>query len=73
MDILDSFTIGGAGFGQNINYSPQVSKWVKLSPGSFSNLYITLYDQNFNNLAELDHNKMVTLLFRLGKPKTINY
>jgi hypothetical protein len=31
MDILDSFTIGGVGFGQNINYSPQVSKWVKLS------------------------------------------
>ena len=73
MDILDSFTIGGVGFGQNINYSPQVSKWVKLSAGSFSNFYITFCDQNLNNLSALDNNIMVTLLFRLGKPKTIDY
>lgn len=71
MDILDSFTIGGVGFGQNINYSPNVSKWVKLSSGSFSNFYITFCDQNLNLLAALDNNIMVTLLFRLGKPKTI--
>jgi hypothetical protein len=72
MDILDSFTIGGVGFGQNINYSPQVSKWVKLSAGSFSNFYITFCDQNLNTIAALDNNIMVTLLFRLGKPKTID-
>ena len=72
MDILDSFTIGGVGFGQNINYSPNVSKWVKLSSGSFSNFYITFCDQNLNLLAALDNNIMVTLLFRLGKPKTID-
>jgi hypothetical protein len=35
MDILDSFTIGGVVFCQNINYSPQVPKWIKLSSGSF--------------------------------------
>jgi hypothetical protein len=68
MDILDSFTIGGVGFGQNINYSPNVSKWVKLSSGSFSNFFITFCDQNLNLLAALDNNIMVTLLFRLGKP-----
>ena len=73
MDILDSFTIGDVGFGQNINYSPQVSKWVKLSSGSFSNFFITFCDQNLNNLAALDNNIMITLLFRLGKPKTIDY
>ncbi len=72
MDILDSFTIGGVGFGQNINYSPQVSKWVKLSSGSFSNFFVTFCDQNLNNLAALDNNIMITLLFRLGKPKTID-
>jgi hypothetical protein len=65
--------IGGVGFGQNINYSPQVSKWVKLSAGSFSNFYISFCDQNLNNLAALDNNIMITLLFRLGKPKTIDY
>lgn len=72
MDILDSFTIGGVGFGQNINYSPQVSKWVKLSAGSFSNFFITFCDQNLNTIAALDNNIMVTLLFRLGKPKTLD-
>ncbi len=45
MDILDSFTIGRVGFGQNINYSPNISKWVKLSTGSFSNFYITFCNQ----------------------------
>ena len=71
MDILDSFTIGGVGFGANINYSPQVSKWVKLSTGSFSNFFITFCDQNLNLLAALDNNILVTLIFRLGKPKTL--
>ena len=71
MDILDSFTIGGVGFGQNINYAPQVSKWVKLSSGSFSNFYITFCDQNLNLLAALDNNILVTLIFKLGKPKAL--
>ena len=71
MDILDSFTIGGVGFGNNINYAPQVAKWVKLSTGSFSNFLITFCDQNLNNLAALDNNIMVTLLFRLGKAKLL--
>ncbi len=72
MDILDIFAIGGVGFGQNINYSPNVSKWVKLSSGSFSNFYVTFCDQNLNLLAALDSNIMIKLLFRLGKPKTID-
>jgi hypothetical protein len=62
MDILDSVTIGGVGFGQNINYSPQVSKWVKLSAGSFSKFYITFCDQTLNTIAALDNNIMITLL-----------
>lgn len=70
MDILDSFTIGGVGFGNNINYSPNTAKWVKLSSGSFSNFYITFCDQNLSLLPALDNNIMVTLLFRLGKPKS---
>jgi hypothetical protein len=70
MDILDSFTIGGVGFGNNINYSPNTAKWVKLSSGSFSNFYITFCDQNLSLLPALDNNVMVILLFRLGKPKS---
>jgi hypothetical protein len=72
MDILDSFTIGGVGFGKNINYSPQVSNWVELSYGPFSNFCITFCDQILNLLAALDNNILVTLLFRLEKPKKID-
>ena len=71
MDILDSFTIGGVGFGNNINYSPNTAKWVKLSSGSFSNFYITFCDQNLSLLPALDNNIMVTLLFRLGNQRQL--
>ena len=71
MDILDSFTIGGTGFGAKISYSPFVPKWVKFAPGSFSNFYITFCDQNLNLLAALDNNILITLLFKLGQPKLL--
>ena len=45
MDISDTFTIGGTSFGANISYAPSVSKWVKLSSGSFSNFFITFLYQ----------------------------
>ena len=70
MDILDSFTIGGTGFGAKISYSPFVPKWVKFAPGSFSNFYITFCDQNLN-LAALDNNILIALLCKLGQPKLL--
>jgi hypothetical protein len=71
MDILDSFTIGGTSFGNNINYAPSVNKWVKLSAGSFSSFLITFCDQNLNTLAALDNNILITVLFRFPSSRLL--
>jgi len=42
-DILDSFSIpAGSDFGANINYSPNVEKFVKATEGTFNNFVITI-------------------------------
>ena len=64
MDMLDSFPISNTSFGANINYSPQVSKWVALNSGTFSNFIITICDQNLNLIQSLDNNILLTLLMR---------
>ena len=63
-DILDSFAISNASFGSNINYQPAFQKWVKLSPGIFQNLSITLQDERFNDILILDPNSVITLIIR---------
>ena len=67
-DILDSFPItAGTVFGANINYTPNIEKWVKVSNGSFSNFIINFCDQNLNLIAALDPNILITLLLRFPK------
>ena len=69
-DILDSFPItSGSAFGTNINYSPAIPKWIKVSSGSFSNFTITFCDQNLNLLAALDSNILITLLLSFPDAK----
>lgn len=63
-DILDAFQIQGATFGQNINYQPSVSKFVKLTKGQYSSMIITLTDQNNNPINLLDPNILITILFQ---------
>jgi hypothetical protein len=63
-DILDSFAISNASFGSNINYYPSFQKWIKLSPGIFQNLSITLQDELFNDIKILDPNSVITLIIR---------
>jgi len=64
-DILDSFPIpSGTSFGTNINYTPQIEKWIKLNSGSFSSFTITFTDQNLNTLTALDSNILITLLIK---------
>jgi hypothetical protein len=71
MDIIDSFTIGAATFGANINYAPSVNKWVKLSSGTFSNFLISFCDQNLNLIQALDNNILITLLFKFPSVKLL--
>ena len=69
-DILDSFPIStGSAFGANINYSPAIPKWIKVSSGSFANFTITFCDQHLNLLAALDSNILVTLLLSFPDAK----
>jgi len=63
-DILDAFQITNTKFGSNINYQPQVEKFVKLQPGSYSSMILTLTDQNNAPISLLDPNILITILFR---------
>jgi hypothetical protein len=63
-DILDAFQIQGATFGSNINYQPSVEKFVRLQPGSYNSMIITLTDQNNNIIYLNDPNILITILFR---------
>lgn len=66
-DILDAFQISNTTFGANINYSPSVEKFVKLTKGSYSSMIITLTDQNNIPINFIDNNILITLLFRSKK------
>jgi hypothetical protein len=66
-DILDAFQISNTSFGENINYSPSVEKYVKLTKGSYSSMIITLTDQNNNPINLIDPNILITLLFKSHK------
>jgi hypothetical protein len=63
-DILDAFQITDTKFGSNIEYQPSVEKFVKLQPGSYSSMILTLTDQNNNPISLLDPNILITILFR---------
>ena len=53
--------------GSNINYAPQVEKYVKLSKGAYSSMVIYLTDQNNQPINFLDPNILITLLFKSKK------
>ena len=63
-NIIDSMPITSS-YGTNINYQPPYEKWVKLSKGRYSNMTITLLDQNFNRLVALDSNILMTFLIKI--------
>ena len=65
-DILDSFPINST-FGSNINYMPGFEKWIKIKPGKYSNLVITICDQNNNPINAQDPNVLIVLLIKKNK------
>jgi hypothetical protein len=66
-DILDAFQIANVSFGSNINYSPKVEKYVKLTKGKYSSMVLYLTDQDNNPLYLIDPNILITLFFRTKK------
>lgn len=62
-DIVDAFPINTT-FGSNITYDPSFEKWVQVRDGTYSNVIITIVDQNFNQIFAQDPNVAITILFR---------
>ena len=45
---MDAFQINNTTFGANINFTPAIEKYVKLTKGVFKSMIIYLTDQNKN-------------------------
>ena len=68
-DILDTLSISGVSFGQNITYTPNYEKWINCSYGTFSNFFVYFQDQNLNQIQAQDNNVLISLLLRQGTTK----
>ena len=68
-DILDAFAIGGTTnggtFGNNLNYTNNIEKWVRISEGRYNNFIVTIVDQNNNEISILDNNLLINFLIRV--------
>ena len=62
-DILDSFNID-VPFGSNIIYSPSFEKWVRLYPGRYSSMVVSIVDQDLNTVKLNDPNILITFLIK---------
>jgi hypothetical protein len=65
-DIMDGCNINTA-FGTNIIYNPAFEKWVKVKNGTYSNLILTIVDQNLGQIYSVDPNIAMTLMIRQQK------
>jgi len=65
-DIIDSFPINGS-FGSNLNFFNNIEKWIKLNPGRYNNMFITIQDQNLNDINILDSNLLMNFIIRFKK------
>jgi hypothetical protein len=65
-NIIDNIPITST-FGSNIVYEPKFQKWIAIAAGSYSNLIITILDQNFNPIVSNDPNTTISLLLKISK------
>ena len=65
-DILDAINIT-VPYSSAITYNPSFERWVKINDGTYSNIVLTLTDQNFGTIYARDPNISITLLIRNGK------
>ena len=67
-DIIDVFSIGaatgGAVFGANLNYTNDIEKWVRITPGTYNSIIITIVDENMQDIAILDNNLLINFLIK---------
>jgi len=60
-DVIDGFPLLST-FGSNINYLPISDNWIKIFPGKYKSIIISLCDQNFNPLLCNDPNILINIL-----------
>jgi hypothetical protein len=67
-DIIDVFSIGAASgqgvFGSNLNYTNDIEKWVRITPGTYNSIIITIVDENMQDIAILDNNLLINFLIK---------
>ena len=65
-DVLDTFSLSGVSFGNNIVYTPTYEKWIQIKDGNYDTMFIYFQDQNFNEIYANDNNVMISLLIKNG-------
>ncbi len=67
-DIIDVFSIGaatgGAVFGANLNYTNDIEKWVRITPGTYNRIIITNVDERMQDIEILDNNLLINFLIK---------
>lgn len=62
-DVLTSIPITTT-FGSNINYVPTFPQWMKMKPGRYAHMTLTLNDQNANPIISKDPNVAIVILIK---------
>lgn len=63
-DILTSFSPQGTSIGQLISIQPPEYQWLSINDGAYSNITLSIVDQDFNNVKFEDPNSLIMLLIR---------
>lgn len=63
--VVYSFSPGGTTYGNLINSSAYQYSWTTVQDGTYNDITITLYDQQFNPLPVLDTNIVIFLLIKM--------
>jgi hypothetical protein len=66
-DVVDAFSISNGKFAENLNYNNNIEKWVRISPGNYSNFIVTIVDQNLQDINIIDSNLLINFLIRVKK------
>jgi hypothetical protein len=66
-DVVDAFAISNGRFAENLNYNNNIEKWVRISPGNYSNFIVTIVDQNLQDINIIDSNLLINFLIRVKK------
>ncbi len=61
-DVVDAFAISNGRFAENLYYNNNIEKWVRISPGNYSNFIVTIVDQNLQDINIIDSNLLIFLI-----------